>query len=173
MPTLGEFEEQKRRIAIYLPYGKEVVDENLLVIKKCQIRACKYEEADDVLFSICYKTSDDWENRELFINNTGKEQLLLKHQLNRYGDSFVYDGGDDEFEYIIESNSQSTVHKRYSVRISKHNNSLVIKNESDDFIDVIEIINPGKTVRMDANCSLLLSDGTTCFEMSCEDDGWW
>lgn len=169
-----EFDIPPAIIAIYLPSGKVVVDENLLAIKKCQIRACKYEEADDVLFSICYKTSGDWESREhLFITNTGKEQLLLKHQLNRHGNSFVHDGGDDEFEYIIESNSQSPVHKRYSVRISKHNNSLVLKNESDDFVDVIEIINPGKTVRMDGNSILLLFDGTTCFEMPCEDDEWW
>lgn len=49
----------------------------------------------------------------------------------------------------------------------------MLKNESDDFVDVIEIINPGKTVRMDGNSILLLFDGTTCFEMPCEDDEWW
>ena len=157
---------------ICLPSGKVVVDEKVLAVKKCQVRACKLEEAEDILFSVCYMTSDDWDEY-LYVTNSGKENLIVKHSIGKYGDSVVLSGSEKECEYLIEPNENSTVHNRFSISVSVQNNNLVIKNKSDDLVTVLETIIPGATVKMKKNSALLLADGTVCFELSIEDDDWW
>lgn len=157
---------------IHLPSGKVFVDENLLAVKKCQIRACKLEEADDILFSICYTTVDDWEGH-LYVTNVGKENLIVRHTIRRCGETIVLSGPEKECEYLIEQNKNSIVHNRFSIGVSVLNDNLIIKNGSNDLVTVSEIINPGETVKMERNSTLLLSDGTICFELSMLDDDWW
>lgn len=157
---------------IHLPSGKVFVDENLLAVNKCQIRACKLEEADDILFSLCYTTADDWDEH-LYVTNSGKENLIVKHTIGKYGESIVLSGLEKECEYLIEPNENSTVHNRFSIGVSVQNNNLVIKNKSDDLVTVLETIIPGATVKMKKNSALLLADGTVCFELPIEDDDWW
>ena len=157
---------------ICLPSGKVVVDEKVLAVKKCQVRACKLEEAEDILFSVCYMTSDDWDEY-LYVTNSGKENLIVKHSIGKYGDSVVLSGSEKECEYLIEPNENSTVHNRFSISVSVQNNNLVIENKSDDLVTVLETIIPGATVKMKKNSALLLADGTVCFELSIEDDDWW
>lgn len=157
---------------IHLPSGKVFVDENFLAVKKCQIRACKLEEADNILFSLCYTTADDWDEH-LYVTNSGKENLIVKHTIGKYGESIVLSGSEKECEYLIEPNENSTVHNRFSIGVSVQNNNLVIKNKSDDLVTVLETIIPGATVKMKKNSALLSADGTVCFELPIEDDDWW
>ena len=132
---------------INLPSGKVFVDVNLLAVKKCQVRACKLEEVDDILFSIYYTTADDWDEH-LYVTNSGKENLIVKHTIGKYGESIVLSGSEKECEYLIEPNENSTVHNRFSIGVSVQNNNLVIKNKSDDLVTVLETIIPGVTVKM-------------------------